>query len=136
MKKVISLLMAMLLLCVPLSAAAAEAAPENQVQPMMDYTSAYSVSMYLSDGVAQCYTSVAGYTTLCTRIDITMTLQKKSLLWWSEVESWTMSVNDYSADFYEIGLITKGTYRVKAEITVYSGSNTEELTGYSQTDTL
>ena len=61
-----------------------------------------------------------------------MTLQKYTVLWWSKVESWEATFNDVTGYISETAQVGSGRYRVKVEITVYSGSDSEEITEYSQ----
>lgn len=131
------LLATLLLLCAPLTVAAADVTGgENEIMPLMDYTSYYTTSIVLENGEATCAADLTGYPDLCTRIEITMTLQKKTLFWWSKVETWSTAVDDYTAMMCETASVGSGTYRVKAEFVVYSGTATEELTGYSQEDSI
>ena len=63
-----------------------------------------------------------------TKIEATQYLEKKVLLWWSEVDSWNKTVNSNSLNMsntkYNVG---SGTYRLRTVFKVYSGSNSEEI---------
>ena len=61
-----------------------------------------------------------------------MTLQKHTFLWWSTVETWEGTFNDFFGTLSETIHVGSGTYRVKADFTVYSGSASEDITMYSQ----
>ena len=61
-----------------------------------------------------------------------MTLQKYTILWWGKVESWEGTFNDSYGHLTRTAQVGSGTYRVKAEFIAYSGSNTEEITSFSQ----
>ncbi len=143
LKKLCSLLLVLALLCPMLSVSAVAgevviepmAMVESEIQPLWDYTSNYAVGMSFDNGRAYCVASVKGYSSLANKVEITMTLQKKTLFWWSKVETWSISVNDCYAALDKNTAIGSGTYRVKAEFVVYSGSETEEITGYSQEGT-
>lgn len=104
---------------------------EQEIQPMYDYTSNCSVTLSITNGTATCLTKLQGYSGTTTKIEITMTLQKKTLLWWSKVESWTTTVSGYYAALSKTASVGSGKYRVKAEFKVYSGSNSETITEYS-----
>lgn len=100
-------------------------------QPMYEYTYSVLPSLSISGEKAACTTVVSGYSGTTTKIQIKMTLQKRFLFWWNEEESWSSTTNGYSATLYKTAAVDSGTYRVKAEITVYSGSKSETITQYS-----
>lgn len=132
-KTVICLLMSLLLL-LPLNImASAASVTESQVQPRWSYTDITYVDVLIdSDGTATCIADIEGYDGITTKIYIKMTLQKYTFLWWSKVESWETTINDFYGFLSETTQVGSGTYRVKAEYTVYSGSNSEDITMYSQ----
>lgn len=136
-KKILSVVMVIVLCCsLGLTANAqsiskSETANDSSVQPRYSYTSSVSATLTNSNGKATCGTIVDGYAGSATKIKITMTLQKKTLLWWSEAETWTTTVNDYYLSFYKTVSVNSGKYRVKADIVVYSGSASESITKYS-----
>ena len=103
----------------------------NTAQPYYNYTSDVNVNLTNSSGNAKCTTTVNGYAGTATKIKITMTLQKKTLFWWSKDTSWTTTVSDYYASLSKTASVGSGTYRVKAECVVYSGSARETITHYS-----
>lgn len=107
---------------------------ENQVQPRYSYTNIVSCSLNNASGKARCVGNIAGYSGTTTKIVMKMTLQKKTLLWWSKVEEWSMTSNSHSAAMSKTVAVESGKYRVKLEGTVYSGSNSEEVSIYSQTN--
>lgn len=133
-KCVVCLLMSLLLL-MPLSVtASASSASENQVQPRWSYTNTTYVGLSITpQGKATCLADVLGYDGITTKVHIEMTLQKYTFLWWSEVESWEATFNDVVGTLSRTTTVDDSdTYRVKAIFTVYSGSNSEEITSYSQ----
>lgn len=107
------------------------AVSDAEVMPCFDYTSSTVTSLSISNDVATCSTGLNGYSNV-TKIVIKMTLQKKTLLWWSKVESWTATFNNVAGAMTKTASVGSGTYRVKVEFTVYSGSDYEEITAYSQ----
>lgn len=106
---------------------------EPGIQPLFDYTNTTTASLKISNGTAACVTTITGYYGVTTKIEIKMTLQKKFLLWWNTEESWSTTINDYYGGLSKTtASVDSGTYRVKVEFTVYSGSKSEEITTYSQ----
>ena len=106
---------------------------ENEVQPYYSYTSSIKATLSKLNGKAVCAGSVTGYNGTTTKIKITMTLQKKTLLWWSEVNEWTTTVSGYKATLEKTATVNSGKHRVKVEAIVYSGSKSETITVYSST---
>ena len=107
----------------------------SAIQPMYDYTNKFSETLSISGGTATCKASLTGINGTTTKIVIKMTLQKKTLLWWSEVETWSATYNTYYGTLSKTATVKSGTYRVKAVYTVYSGSNSESITDYSSQKT-
>lgn len=105
----------------------------NEIQPYYSYTSSIKATLSDLSGKAVCTGSVTGYNGTTTKIKITMTLQKKTLLWWSEVEEWTTTVSSYKTTLEKTATVDSGKHRVKVEAIVYSGSNSETITVYSST---
>lgn len=132
-KKILALVMCVVLMCGTGLIASAETA-ENQIQPRYDYTNIISTSLNNVSGKAQCVGNVAGYSGTTTKIVMKMTLQKKTLFWWSKVQEWSLTSNTYYATLSKTVAVESGTYRVKLVATVYSGSNSEEVDNYSQTN--
>ena len=132
-KKILSVVMVVVLCCgLGLTANAQSiSTSESSVQPRYSYTSTIATTLINSSGNAKCGTIVEGYANAATKIKVTMTLQKKTLLWWSKAETWTTTVNDYYLSFYKTVSVDSGKYRVKSEIVVYSGSASESITKYS-----
>lgn len=132
-KKILSVVMVIVLCCsLGLTANAQSiSTSDSSVQPRYDYTSTISTTLVNSNGKASCNTTVKGYSGITTKIKITMILQKKTLLWWSEAETWTVTANDYIASLSKTASVNSGKYRIKAEIVVYSGSASESITKYS-----
>ncbi len=136
-KKILSVVMVVVLCCSlglttnAQSVSKSETSNDSSVQPRYSYTSSISTTLTNSSGKATCGTVVKGYSGTTTKIKVTMTLQKKTLFWWSEAETWTTTVNDYYLSFYKTVSVNSGKYRVKADIVVYSGSASESITHYS-----
>ena len=105
---------------------------ESDIMPRFEYTNTTKTSLSISNGVATSTTTLTGYSGTTTKIVIKMMLQKKTLLWWSTQETWTTTINNFQGGLSKTASVGSGTYRVKVEFTVYSGSNSEEITTYSQ----
>ena len=131
-KRIVCLLMSLLLLCpLNLVASAASVAEENVVQPRLNYTGNTMITLSITtSGTAYCAADVEG-NNLATKVHIKMTLQKYTVLWWSKVETWEGTFNDVYGTLSETAQVGSGRYRIKAEFTVYSGSDYEEITDYS-----
>jgi hypothetical protein len=98
------------------------------------YTSKITSTLSISSKNATCQSNVQGITGTVTKIIITQTLQKKSNSTWSDVTSWSKTVNTSGTRFNNTkSSISSGTYRVKTSAKVYSGSNYETVTAYSTT---
>lgn len=140
-KKIISLMLSIVLIfCVSFIASAESPVvaletleqTESDVMPCFEYASTASASLNIStDKMATCTASISGYAGTTTKIEIKMILQKKTLLWWSTQETWTKTINGSLGSLIKTTSVNSGTYRVKIEFTVYSGSNSEEITTYS-----
>lgn len=131
-KKILAIVMCLVLMCGTGLIANAETT-ENQVQPRYSYTNTICATLTNSSGKAMCGADVEGYSGTTTKIVITMTLQKKTLLWWSKVEEWTTTSNTFYATLVKTASVDSGTHRVKVEATVYSGSKSEEVSCTSKT---
>lgn len=126
-----------LLLSMNVWSGAIVSAEETTVQPRFSYTAFTATGMQLTtSGVAYCTAHVEGYDGITTKIHIEMKLQKYTVLWWSAVETWEGTFNNYYGALSTSKSIGNGRYRVKAVYTVYSGSDSEKITGTSQEDTL
>ena len=108
-------------------------AEETQVQPRLSYTNFTFTGLDITtSGVAYCLANVEGYDGITTKIHIKMTLQKYTVLWWSNQQTWEGTFNDVVGTLNTTTTVGSGRYRVKAVYTVYSGSNSEQITSYSQ----
>lgn len=108
---------------------------ESQVQPRYSYTHGISATLANSGGKAVCAGNVDGYNGTTTKIVLTVTLQKKTLFWWSKVQEWTTTANTYYATISKTVAVDSGTHRVKVEAKVYAGSNYENVDCTSKTYT-
>lgn len=95
-----------------------------------EYSYTLSVSSVLGfDGnTAVCESYVNGKIN-CTKIVATQKLQKKTI-WggWSDVNTWTKTENSNHLSMLGYATVmSSGTYRVRVDATVYSGSNSENV---------
>lgn len=60
-----------------------------------------------------------------------MTLQKKTLLWWSKVETWSKTEYSNLVEMEKSHSIDSGTYRVKVKATIHNGNAQETVDVYS-----
>ena len=133
LKKIISLVLSFVLLLTVSTVAYAQSPIESDIMPCFEYTDSTYASLSIStSGKATCSTSITGYSGTTTKIVIEMSLQKKTLLWWSNQETWTSTINNFYGSLVKNATVDGGKYRVKVNYTVYSGSNSEEITTYSQ----
>jgi len=96
------------------------------------YTGMTVTSIIIKNGTAICTASIEGYPGTTTKVEIEMTLQKRTLLlFWSDQVTWTKTASGYYAGLEKSKSIDSGTYRTKAVYTAYSGSAKEVTTGYS-----
>ena len=67
------------------------------------------------------------------RVIIEMHLEKKTLWWWDDVTSWTVSYKGGYCNLSEHYTVGSGTYRVRTEFTIIAlGGDTETITEYSE----
>ncbi len=139
-KGILFLLVTMLILCFPISSNAEGNTLLNdsiikrdqmEILPLYDYTNNFGETLSISNGTATCKASLIGISGTTSKVVIKMTLQKKTLLWWSEVETWSATYDTYYGTLNKSVEVKSGTYRVKAVYTVYSGSANETITDYS-----
>ena len=130
-KKILAMVMCLVLMCGTGLIANAETI-ENQVQTRYSYTSKISCSLNNSSGKALCVGNVLGYNGTTTKIEMTMTLQKKLVVWW-DVQEWTMTENSYIAAISKTVAVNSGKHRVELVAVVYSGSNSETVSSTSPT---
>lgn len=134
MKRVVSFFMSLVLLITASAFAVhAEGAEDVGATPMpcYAYTQDVTNSLSISNGQAKCRSYLMAQSDI-TKIDVKMTLQKKTLLWWSTEKAWAYTyyliTEADNTEYYNVG---GGTYRVKTEFTVVKGSDSETFTKYS-----
>lgn len=138
-KRILAMVLAMVMMLSMASVSFAEPVLPEQVEieqgseimPLYEYTSDYVTSLSISNGKAVCRGYLFGYSGTTTKVVIKVILQKKSLLWWSDVDSTTSTFLNYTGSHSLTKTVGSGTYRTKVVYTVYSGSDSETITDYS-----
>ncbi len=96
------------------------------IAPRLKYIVDASSTLSISGGTATVHCWVDGDYLDATKAKVIAELQLKSGSSWLPVAIWTDTQNDYAAEVYETKSVTKGqTYRVKATVTVWEGSQSE-----------
>lgn len=115
-------------------AAAPDATVESEIMPRMQYIYDADLDFSVSNGTAYLYAVVNGHSAVATKCEVTIELQKKGLLFWDTVETWTSTENGRRAEVdVSCGVTAGGTYRAVATVTVWSGSDSETQTMTSDT---
>ena len=93
-----------------------------------------STTQYLSisNGTATCKCEVVGYENTVTKVKITMILQKKGLLIWSDKQTWTKTVYSSEGALNKTYSVDSGIYRIKATYEIFTDSDSETITKYSE----
>ncbi len=98
------------------------------VTPRLTYIDSAEADLTIDNGVAIVDCWVNGDMFTATKAKVIAELQLKSGNSWMAYGTWTDIQNDYEAWVYETKSVKAGqTYRVKATVTVWEGSQSEEL---------
>lgn len=100
------------------------------ITPLYENTNIINAQLQISGQNAICNGLVKGKN-FVNKIEVEMTLQKKTLLWWSKVETWSKVEYNSLVEVEKSHLIENGTYRVKISATVYNGDAKETVDAYS-----
>lgn len=104
---------------------------ENAIRPMA-VGADISASLSISSGKATASCKVSGASKKVTKISVTMYLQKKSSKGtYSTIKTWSESKDNYYCYIKKTYNVSRGTYRLKAKVTSYTGSGSETVTKYS-----
>ena len=142
MKRLLSLVLCVILgigCVVPASAAApADLATEVELDPpilRMSYTHQTVTQISISGGKAICVGNITGYKGTTTKVEITLTLQRKlasSSTWSNYYNHPKQTFNTHCGTVSFSKDIVKGyQYRTKAVYTAYAGTKYETFTEYS-----
>ena len=130
MKKFVSFLAAVLM-CFSIGGITLSAAviPNGGIaSPCYVYTDQLTTTLSISNGKASCRTTIYGISGTTTKIVVTQYLEKKNGKSWDEVTHWTDTFNSWWCNDTNSYTITEsGTYRLRSEATVYSGSKSEDV---------
>lgn len=134
--------MALCLTLVTTPAASAAQPPQDtpvfeEIVPYSLYIKNQGCDLMISDRTAFIEGWVSGQTGRSTECEVRVELQQKSGSFaWILVDSWTDRQDGTRASVSETVSVTPGeTYRVKAVVTVWAGSQSETATIYSETAT-
>lgn len=106
--------------------------PGDEPIPYQYVSSAYATCS-VSSGTARSGAVVYGNAGV-TKIVVTYTLQRRSGGSWSNVQSWSKTVNARNFNSSSTKAVSGGySYRTKASVTVYKGAASESFTVYSGT---
>jgi len=140
MKRLFALALCFLLVfsCMMVASATTTSADEANTSPTptrWSYINNTTTSIGISGGKAICAGSITGYKGITTKVEITLTLQRKlaSSSTWDDFYNHPKQIfNDYcgTASFSK-AIVSGYQYRTKAFYTAYSGSSSESLTQYS-----
>ena len=96
------------------------------------YTRKCSSELSITSLNASCTSYLSGYYGTTTKIDVTQTLQVRDGNQWRKSSAWSATYYNYYCTFTNSRTVYSGNqYRVKSEFKVYSGSNYETITVYS-----
>ena len=119
------------LMATPAPAFAAQV-PEEIVSPFMLLINQADADLTISGETAEVTASVIGIVGTVTKAEVEAELQVKDGSSWRHVEDWSVSKNSYRASLSETQAVVKGhTYRVKATVTAWKGTQSESKTIYS-----
>ena len=136
MRKLFSIIVAaIMLLCAGITASA-DPEPETPVEPGIieeyQYTNYIRSLLSIQNDTAYCKSVVMGFPDIATKIEITQTLYQVFGPYEYYVHSWSHTYYDWYASFQNTrSSLGGGTYRVKTVAKVYSGSNYETVSLYS-----
>ena len=116
----------------------AAAAVIQPVSPAYSYTSSCSSDLYVSGTTLSCGSTLFGYSGTTTKIEVFQTLQMlNSYGTWNDMCHWRDTSYTFNASVTNNRYSSaNGTYRLRTIFTVYSGTNYETITKYSNNKTL
>jgi hypothetical protein len=86
-----------------------------------------------NSGVATAVANLNGRPGVTTRVEITMTLQRRGFLGltWSDVNTWSQTFNSHNGTLSRTHNAGSGTYRLRAVYVVSGGGSSETITVFS-----
>ncbi len=103
---------------------------QASVEELNNRSVTYYTNLYISNGTANCF-SMMNVSDSVTKVVVTMTLQSKTLWWWSTEETWTSTQYSNSISLSKSTSVTSDTYRIKTDFEIYTGTTVETITLYS-----
>lgn len=111
---------------VPQAMAATPDTGENMIMPLMEYIFDAEADFTISNGTAFMFAFVDGHLGRTTKCEVTVELQRKGLLFWDTIETWTATENGARAEVDVSCAVTAGeTYRMVTTVTAWSGTQSE-----------
>lgn len=131
-KRIVVALLTMLFMALFPSASMANVLEEDRqqtsIQPRLTYIVEAEADMIMNGTTVTVDCWVNGHVNTATKAKVIAELQLKSGNNWIAYATWVDTQNDYEAYVYETKSVKSGqTYRVKATVTVWEGSQSEEL---------
>ena len=109
---------------------------QGEMTPYALYIKGKNLEFRISDGKATVKGWVTGQTGVADRCKVVAYLQEKSGTTWKTVDTWTDESDGLRASVSKSKSVTAGkTYRAKAVVTAWSGSDSESATIYSSEET-
>ena len=106
---------------------------QGYVAPRMMYIDRATCDLTISGSTAKVECYVNGNPNSATKAKIIAELQVKSGSSWLPVKIWTVTENNFEAEVDEsYSINATSTYRLKATVTVWEGSQSETKTLYSE----
>lgn len=134
MKKIISILTALVMLIIPFGISAEATTPDDHygVMPAFDYISDANCDLYITEsGKASFNSDINGYSNVLM-IEIFVRLQRKTGNTWTDVATNNVVFYDTFAccegTYY---LVDRGLYRTETTFTVYTENDLETIVSYS-----
>ncbi len=140
LKKILSVLCLFLIVCsacLPFAVAEDLDTPVDEDLPVdLQYISMAKCNLTISNGTANIFSTVRGDAGSTTKCKIELSLQSKTLIWWSTVESWQKTELNYQTTLnVSYPTVSGKVYRAIAVVTVWNGINSETTTVYSSSVT-
>jgi len=109
---------------------------DNGIAPHMQYIVEAQCSLGIDGTTATVDAWVDGHVLTATKAKVIAELQRKNGSSWLPVAIWTDTRDEYSAHVWETKTVSNGTYRVKATVTVWEGSQSETQTFFTEERTV
>lgn len=108
----------------------------GEIAPRMQYISDARCGLRIEGTTATVDCWVNGHVLTATKAKVIAELQLKNGSSWLPVAIWTDTQDGFKARVYETKTVSNGTYRVKATVTVWEGSQSETQTFFTDERTV